>query len=279
MMKTLQDMRNDRNGTDQNTRQLLRLDDPAIWNPSGSSVLDTAQAHALYIGQAFNNRNANSLDWARAAQNDRTSFMTNTGLNAQQAERIWNDINRWKRNPTANLNEEARQAFISTVVLADPAMNNYLMGIFRDSTQNGAFNRVSKYLIRDNYDSIVAARRGIETNPHPVTLPNGSINPAWQTRQREIEIELAARVARLHNGDPNGYATHSTLQTMMNWDATRTGRQYVTRFLNVFEWPVVQPTDPRSQQPTGDYFSLRCTSTLPAAVSRGGLQLTPVVLN
>lgn len=278
MMDTLRKMRNDSALTDRATRLLLRLDDAAIWDaprPNTASVFGTALLRAQYITGEFNRRHARSLDWAQTPQPDRTAFMTGTGLNAARAERIWNDINCWKRNPTANLNNEALQAFVSTVVLADPAMNNWLMPIFMDN--GGAFNVVSRYLIRENYDDIVG--RVNQTNANPLTLQNGSINPAWQARQREIEIELAARTARLHNGDPHGHARNSALRTMMNWDATNAGRQYATRFLNAFEWPVVQPANPRRRQPTGDYFSLRCTSTLPASAPRGGLQFSPLVLN
>jgi hypothetical protein len=141
-------------------------------------------------------------------------------------------------------------------------------------------------VIQSNYNSILA--QVDMTNTLPQTLADGSVNPAWQARQREIEIQLAARTARMHNGDLclNGTAQNCSLWAaqqagfadMMAADQQARGRQYATRFLNVPEWPVTQPANPRLQHPTGDYFSLRCTDTLPASVTRGGLQMRPLSL-
>lgn len=282
MLDKLQDMHNDPSLSSA-TRALLRLDDPAIW----PGAIATAAQRVIDVGNAFDKQKATSPDWAKASRSDRNAFKALTGLQTDaQAEKIWNAINSWKRHPKKNLNNEAKNAIISTVILSDPTMNQYLMGIFKDSANDGAFNQVSKYLMQQNYDRVAAVVD--QTNTNPEKLADGSINPAWQKRQRAIEIELAARVARLHNGDlckkpskgcHKNVATTGTMQELMTADSRKNGRQYATRFLNIADWPVTQPANPRRQQPTGDYFSLRCASKLPQVVTRGGMQMKPLKLN
>jgi hypothetical protein len=153
---------------------------------------------------------------------------------------------------------------------ADPSVRTYLMGIFQDSSRNGRFDTMSQALILANYDTI--ASHVNTTNSVAATI-NGAPNPAWETRQRQIEIELAARTARLHNGGQ--IAVTGTLAQVMNNDT----RQYVHRFLHAYEYPVVQPPNPTQQQPTADYVALRCAESLPATVTRHGLEMRNLNLN
>jgi hypothetical protein len=119
-----------------------------------------------------------------------------------------------------------------------------------------------------------------QTNNYAPTLPDGQPNPAWATRQRQIEIELAVRTGRAHNGDYNGAARRGTFAAVLAADSSPTrGRQYGRRLVNAFEYPVVQPSNPRQQQPTGDYFALRCTADLPSNVPKGGIQINPLNLH
>jgi RHS repeat-associated protein len=274
MVETLRKLRS---GTmaeqDANVRRALQLDDAALW-----TSVNAAYNHANYVTTVFNSHTATTPAWASLSQAARTAFMNGSGLDANAAATIWNDMNRWKQNPSANLNGEARAAFATQVLMTDPVVRTYLMGIFKDSAPGGRFSMVSLALMRSSYRDIVD--QVDQTNSFAQSLPNGSVNPQWQARQRQIEIELGLRTARMHNGDYDRSAQGGTLAQVLAEDSNVRGRQYAHRFLNVQEYPVQQPTDPRRQQPTADYFSLRCTSQLPpAAVPRGGLEMKPLQLN
>jgi hypothetical protein len=63
----------------------------------------------------------------------------------------------------------------------------------------------------------------------------------------------------------------------MQADQRAVGRQYATRFLNIPNYPVNQSSDPRRQQPVGDYFSLRCVEEIPTEkVTKGGMEFMPL---
>jgi len=254
-------------------RQALQLDDTALW-----SAVNSAYNHANYTISVFNSHTATTPAWATLTQAAKNAFMAGSGLGASAAATTWDDMNRWKQHPTPNLNGEARAAFATKVLMSDPVVRTYLMGIFTDSAPGGRFSLVSMALMRSSYQNVVDEVN--LTNNFAQTLPGGAPNPQWQARQRQIEIELAMRTARMHNGDYDGSAQNGSFSEVLSEDSDAKGRQYGHRFLNVQEYPVVQPTDPRKRQPTADYFSLRCTSQLPAAtVPRGGLEMKPLQLN
>src|SRR6185369_9956026 len=100
---------------------------------------------------------------------------------------------------------EARQAFATKVLMSDPSVRDYLMGIFKDSAPDGKFDMVSLGLMRINYAAI-EGQVDQTNNENPIL--NGQPNPAWLARQRQIEIELAMRTARMHNGDYNHSANN-----------------------------------------------------------------------
>lgn len=129
-------------------------------------------------------------------------------------------------------------------------------------------------LVRDNYAQIVG--RVDTKNGEDHQLPYGGVNPLWEQRQRQIELELAARTARMHNGDLGKAASTGSFAEVWRRDSSADGRQYARRFLNSPEYPVRQPTDPRRQQPVGDYFALRCATQLPKTIGKLGLQMTPL---
>ena len=248
-------------------RMALRLDDEALW-----SDVAVAYKRAVYVGEQFDDRTAGDPNWDAASQAQRNAFMKGTGLTATAASTLWNDMNRWKEKPTAGFDGEARAAFATTVLMATPSVHDYLMGIFKDTTPGGRFFLVSMALMRDSYNTVQGKVN--QTNNLAPKLANGQPNPAWAARQRQIEIELAVRTGRVHNGDYNGAAQNGSFTDVLAADRhPKRGRQYGRRLVNAYEYPVVQPADPRQQQPTGDYFALRCTTDLPDNVPRGGIQL------
>ena len=271
MIERLKDLKAGRLPIDAAGRTLLRLDDAALWADANA-----AEQHALYVLDEFEDHNAATPNWRDATLAQRNAFMTGTGLNAATAETIWNDINRWKRSPTANFNGEAKAAFATTVLMSTTTVRNYLMGIYKDSAHGGRFDTVSMALMRSSYNSVQG--RVNQTNNIAQTLSDGQPNPAWAARQRQIEIELAIRTGRFHNGDIGRAAQNGTFNAVLAADSSHGGRQYGRRLVNAYEYPVVQPADRRRWQPTGDYFALRCTADLPNSIPRGGIDMKPLNL-
>jgi hypothetical protein len=282
-METLKKMRSDSYLVDESDRAMLRLDDTALWNaPSGGgdSLMVKAMKYAATTVSYFNITKTSTPAWEQAQANIKEKFMTDVGLIESDAGTIWNDMVKWRKNPSPAFESEASAAFASTVVLKNDVVRSYLMSIFSDSSVNGAFDKVSEYMMWGSYGKLTDVVDDV--NEFPETLEDGSKNPKWLKRQRQIEMELAVRVARLHNGDlckvpesrcVKNIATTGTLNEIIDADRSR-GRQYATRFINAIEYPVNQPSDPKRQQPVGDYFSLRCAEQLsPKIVPRAGLQM------
>src|SRR5690606_30903631 len=151
------------------------------------------------VAEKFKAWKADAPQWEDAGNVDRNEFITGTGLDEVTAKTIWNDIRRWFAQPSPNLAGEARAAFGTTVLMHDPVVREYLMEIFQDSKPGGKFSMASLALVRDNYAQIVG--RVDTKNGEDHQLPYGGVNPLWEQRQRQIELELAARTARMHNGD------------------------------------------------------------------------------
>ncbi len=271
MVETLRRLRNNSLPIDAAGRTALRLDDAALW-----TEVEQAARRANYVVAEFNRRNAGTPDWNAASQAARNAFMTGTGLDAGAAATMWNDINRWKRSPTANFNGEARAAFATTVLMATPNVRNYLMGIFQDSARGGRFYQVSMALMRKSYNDVQGQVN--QTNNVAPTLANGQPNPAWAVRQRQIEIELGMRTGRSHNGDYNRSAREGNFAAVIAADNANAGRKYGHRLMNAHEYPVIQPSNPNRRQPTADYFAMRCTADLPGSIPRGGIQVNPLNL-
>jgi hypothetical protein len=282
MLQNLADMHKDATGVSSETRRLLRLDDPLLWQPStGSerSEIEKSADRARYISRQFALRNATSPEWQEINETEKSEFISKTGLSAEVAGETWNDLNRWKRNPSPNLNGEARAAFASKVILAEPLLKNYLMSIISDSKKDGAFSQMSEYFLMKNYRAVQGAVN--KSNEFSEITEKGEENRKWIARQREIEAELALRVARLHNGDLckklasqciRNVAKTGSLQELIEADSRPDGRLYATRFLNAEEYPV--PQAPGAIQPVGDYFSLRCLEKIDESTAiRGGLEM------
>lgn len=288
MISTLEKMRSA--GVDivsRGTRELLQLDSSQLWLPSsgsGKSEVKKANEYGLAAIKLFNERSVGAPDWERADRVEKDDFMRKTGLTENVANSLWNDINKWKRSPEPNLNGEARAAIASFVILQNQVVREYLIDIFKDTAADGRFNMVSEYLLKINLNEI---KNQIDaSNKFSERTGKGEVNPEWQKRQQEIEIELAARVARLHNGDlcatpvanctPNVARTGS-LTEVMNADKRDAGRQYARRFINISDFPIIQPSDPGRQKPVGNYFSLRCAEKFAKESNvKSGLEMMPL---
>lgn len=181
--------------------------------------------------------------WDQLPAAQRARFTAETGL----GEQAYEDIVRFKTSPPTNsrgvsLLGDARQAMVTEAIMSDPAMRTLLMGIFQDFDR---FTTMAHALMRNNLERVLAA------------FPNAG------------EEEIAARVARLHNGG-NWRAPLATLTG--NGDSFN----YVKRFLG-------------DQRGEGEWRSLRCvadfgehvTSLEPGTNGQGigGIELTPLNLN
>lgn len=285
MLANLKKMQKD-NLLDIEIRAKLRLDDAALWGRNSDaqiSLIDKNMSRAQYVMDEFLNRSAEALDWEKVDQERKLEFISHSGFSESEAMKVWNDINSWKKKPVPNLNGEAAAAFYSKTIMSNSVLKEYLMGIVKDSKPNGLFNIISEYFLEENFNEI---ERSLKIkNEFPEFLEGGKRNPKWITRQREIEIEYALRVARLHNGDlcitvekncKRNVAKSGTLLQLLAADSRPQGRSYATRFVNVQEYPY-RPREGEVAQPVADYFSLRCTESLDAeVVQRGGLELMKI---
>lgn len=282
MLANLKKMQGDRSlGAE--TRAALRLDDATLWNngpANQASLIDRNMNRAQYVMNQFLVRSSESPDWEKAGEDEKHRFISNSGFSDADAMQVWNDMNLWKRNPAPNLSGEAAAAFYSKVIMSDSVLKEYLMEIIMDSKPSGAFNLMSEYFLKENYETVKKALN--IKNDFPEFLDDKKINPKWIARQREVEIEYALRVARLHNGDLCAEATKSckrnvavsgTISQLIEADSRSQGRSYATRFVNAKEYPYI-PKDGEVLQPVGDYFSLRCTESFDLrSVERGGLEM------
>jgi len=252
-------------------RTALALDDAALW-----TKVNLQQKRATYMSAHWKDFKPKTPAWDAATAKEQASFKAGTGLDDAAAKALWNDIVAWAKKPDASFNGEARAAVSTTVLMSDPAVKKYLMDIFKDSAAGGKFSVVSLALMRISYDDVKG--KVDQTNSFPPTV-DGKPNPAWVKRQRQIEIELGVRTGRAHNGDWDQSAKTGTFVEVVAADANeKKGRQYGHRLMNAYEYPVIQPKDDKKRQPTGDYFSFRCTAELPGNIPRGGLQITPLNL-
>jgi RHS repeat-associated protein len=94
---------------------------------------------------------------------------------------------------------EGRNAFMTFSIFGDPVLQGWLMSLYKSFDD---FNLVSRTFIRNNLRMVIASnalQEGLKNKELPL-LETGAVNPKFKVRQREIEQEIAMRVARLHNG-------------------------------------------------------------------------------
>ena len=155
-----------------------------------------------------------------------------------------------KTSPPTNskgtsLLSDAKQGFITSAIMSDVTLANFLMGIFKDFDK---FTIMSQALMRKNMNLVLSK------------FPNAS------------EEEIAGRVARLHNGGPGSNWDAASFTTLTSSDAFN----YVKRFLgwsgykSEGDWYSLRCTE-----------SLGNETLKPGTQGKGigGLQMTPLKLN
>lgn len=126
--------------------------------------------------------------WSSLTPAERQSFQTKSGLGQQE----FVDMLTFK--PSGAITEgEGRNAFMTEAIFSDPVLHDWLMSKFRSVDD---YNYISRLFLRANLRRIeneTAIGNQFTNNAKPGT-------DEWITRQRVIEENLAARVARMHNG-------------------------------------------------------------------------------
>jgi RHS repeat-associated protein len=158
---------------------------------------------------------------------------------------------------------EARNAFMTASILADPVLGVWLMDLYKSYDR---FNFISRVFIRNNLRRITEnpPLSSQLTNSVASKLPDGTPNPTYKARQRQIEDELAMRTARLHNGSPGALSLDLSVVTRScSRDGPRPCDQgdYVKTFIG-------------ARAGRGDWRSLRCGDI----GARRGLQLMSLQL-
>jgi hypothetical protein len=156
---------------------------------------------------------------------------------------------------------EARNAFITESIFSDVILKTWLMNLYKSYD---AFNLVSRIFIRNNLRRVLANSdlAGRLRNNEPKNSTNPTENYRYEARQREIDDELAMRVARLHNGGAGGLL--GDIKTLTR-SCIKGGKipcdigDYVKTFIGI-------------KAGRGDWRSLRCGDI----GSRLGIQLLPL---
>ena len=115
------------------------------------------------------------------------------------------------------------------------------------------YDHVSRAFLRDNLRAVLRADRLTGRFDNTAT-PN---TDAWRIRQREIELDLARRVAVLHNSGRLDLATQPDLDRWLAANAGSWIAQYTRQF-----------TEDNAR---GNWDALHCATTLPTGAA---LQMT-----
>jgi hypothetical protein len=191
---------------------------------------------------------------------DRTDFENKTLLDRQ----AFVDMACFQPQGNARPIGEARNAFATESIFRDPVLKAWLLELYKSYDR---FNFISRVFIRDNLRRIQAnqalSKRFV--NEEPMKSANDRTNALYESRQRQIEEELAMRVARLHNGGGAPFAPDPS--TLTRKCAPNVGPcdlgDYVKSYIGV--------TPGR-----GDWRSLRCADT---DARWRALEMTPIRLN
>lgn len=158
---------------------------------------------------------------------------------------------------------EGRNAFITESIFSDPQLRMWLMNLYKSYDH---FNLVFRTFIRNNL-RYVLNQENLKSrfDNNKLDLIDSSKNAQeFKDRQRQIEDELAMRVARLHNGGPGALSIDPSklLKTCggNNGDTCDLGG-YVTTFIGVASG-------------RGDWRSLRCAD----GIEKNGIELKPITL-
>jgi RHS repeat-associated protein len=178
---------------------------------------------------------------------EQSGFQTNTGL----ARQAFIDMVCFAPSGNARPLGEGRNAFMTEAIFTDTILKNWIMNIFKSDAK---FGYISRTLLREDLKTVLgqASLSSHFVNVEAPTSSGGAVNPAYQTKQRSIEEELAMRVARLHNGGKNIALSPNTAALTSN----DTGN-YVKKFIGIIN------------DGHGDWRSLRCTADTKSAGTNG----------
>ena len=156
---------------------------------------------------------------------------------------------------------EAKNAFMTESIFSDPVLKFWLMDLYKNFD---SFNLVSRIFIRNNLREVLK-KSDLEANFKNTESPPSTekkINSAFDARQREIEEELAMRVARMHNGGASAFQkdSESLTRTCVSKGPRPCDQgDYVKTFIGI-------------QSGRGDWRSLRCGQL----DKQRGIQLMPL---
>ncbi|NEX62455.1 RHS repeat-associated core domain-containing protein [Noviherbaspirillum galbum] len=204
--------------------------------------------------------------WAGLTMAERHSFQDQTGFGEQEF------IDMLSFHPAGAITiGEGRNAFMTQAIFTDEVLRNWLLAKFKSTDE---YSFISKLFLMANLrtiENILELQSQFRNDERP-------FSSEWKSRQRAIEENLAARIARLHNGGvyrpganqlPRSLAFHPDESVLTRQCTNQTGSlcdingRYVANFLGLV-------------QGRGDWRSLRCSDNLTNNV---GLEVTPLKIN
>jgi len=253
-------------------RAALKLDTPITLDGRAATLGDALVLARQRVEAAYRSFAAIRIEFGR-------------GLDAVRASEIWNGLSEARRlafSQSTGLGqdgfidmlgyvatgiggrteEEGRHAlaasaaatvrYLATDTARASSFDQWLIDLY---SSRAPYDHVSRAFLRDNLRRVLASPRlaGRFNNSAQADTP------AWFARQAEIELDLAQRVAVLHNAGRLDLATSPSLDAWLTSNRTSWITGYVTQFTT---------TDGR-----GNWEALRCTTGIGA---RAGLQLTPL---
>jgi hypothetical protein len=186
--------------------------------------------------------NANRA-WANLPAAKKAKFTADTGL----GERAYTDMVRIKTQPPRNsagadLSGDAKQALVTSAIMSDTNMKNFLMGIFKDFDK---FTVMGHALMRKN------------------------LNAALRYSSAASEEYLAAMVARAHNGGHWQRTLHE-LTSSDKYDYVKNFLGTPAHYLNKGDWKSLRCTET---------FGNRTVKKGADGKGIGGLEFKPLQLN
>ena len=193
--------------------------------------------------------------WNSLSESDQKTFKSDTGL----GETEFIDMLGYEPDGRARTEAEGQNAFGTEAAMrildgrGNPSFGTWLMNLY--SSQD-AYNFVSRRFLQDNLNDLLKSPRlsgQFANDEAPGTEEHAA-------RQREVELNLAQRMAALHNW---GNLRRVTGEEPSRWP--QYVRDYVDEFLGVAG--------------RGDWVSLRCTDDFEAMKQHKGLQMQELKLS
>ena len=193
--------------------------------------------------------------WNSLSESDQKTFKSDTGL----GETEFIDMLGYEPDGRARTEAEGQNAFGTEAAMrildgrGNPSFGTWLMNLY--SSQD-AYNFVSRRFLQDNLNDLLKSPRlsgQFANDEAPGTEEHAA-------RQREVELNLAQRMAALHNW---GNLRRVTGEEPSRWP--QYVRDYVDEFLGVAG--------------RGDWVSLRCTDDFEVMKQHKGLQMQELKLS